>query len=600
MFDPTAHTRSSFHPQQPIDNTSDYEEEEDEEEMSPTTNNNETHPYGDIGYDEQQDNTQQHQYYYNDIFSGDDDFENTPAESRISNPYTSTVAEKAKQKVLLMMKKMGYKQGEGLGKHGQGSTSALEPTTNQGRGGLGSNNNNSGGVNAHYTSNLPEHFTIQRHEPDLTDYPHREDVHWLTSDDNNINDNSSIYNIVRSDNTTLDLSFSQSNGQKYIEMNLSPFCNTQLVHQIFELKTQFDGVEDKLFNDARYRSNPYERIGRSIFQNRAAIKLANIDRISNLTSEDGLPRLPEENGILYFADICAGPGGFTEYLYYRYKTEKAKGWGFTLKSKKDDWKLNRFNPESPHDNFEVYYGEDGTGDITKNENIRALSKLIDQGTNGRGVALVTGDGGFSVHGVENSQEYLTHQLVLCQMITALMILRKGGAFVCKLFDLNTWFSCSLMFILHQNFDNMTIVKPFSSRPANSERYVICKGLKKRQPSILNYLFDANIKLSNRENIKSLVDCSVMENDEKFSTFMRESNDRIASGQVSFLQKIKNAVEDKYLEIQEKQNKMRDLCLQEWNLPNPQKVKDGKPKRKRNDGDGGNKQQKSNYYAPSNY
>ena len=36
------------------------------------------------------------------------------------------------------------------------------------------------------------------------------------------------------------------------------------------------------------------------------------------------------NDLLYFADICAGPGGFTEYMLYRTKWH-AKGYGFTLK-----------------------------------------------------------------------------------------------------------------------------------------------------------------------------------------------------------------------------------------------------------------------------
>ena len=37
------------------------------------------------------------------------------------------------------------------------------------------------------------------------------------------------------------------------------------------------------------------------------------------------------NELLYFADICAGPGGFTEYMLYRTKWH-AKGYGFTLRS----------------------------------------------------------------------------------------------------------------------------------------------------------------------------------------------------------------------------------------------------------------------------
>ena len=37
------------------------------------------------------------------------------------------------------------------------------------------------------------------------------------------------------------------------------------------------------------------------------------------------------NELMFFADICAGPGGFTEYMLYRTKWH-AKGYGFTLKS----------------------------------------------------------------------------------------------------------------------------------------------------------------------------------------------------------------------------------------------------------------------------
>jgi len=36
------------------------------------------------------------------------------------------------------------------------------------------------------------------------------------------------------------------------------------------------------------------------------------------------------NDLLYFADICAGPGGFSEYILWR-KKWKSKGFGFTLK-----------------------------------------------------------------------------------------------------------------------------------------------------------------------------------------------------------------------------------------------------------------------------
>ena len=52
------------------------------------------------------------------------------------------------------------------------------------------------------------------------------------------------------------------------------------------------------------------------------------------------------------------------------------------------------------------------------------------------------DGGFSVEGQENIQEILSKQLYLCQFLVAMSIVRTGGHFVCKVFDLFTPFRYS--------------------------------------------------------------------------------------------------------------------------------------------------------------
>jgi cap1 methyltransferase len=64
--------------------------------------------------------------------------------------------------------------------------------------------------------------------------------------------------------------------------------------------------------------------------------------------------LSSSSSLLYFADICAGPGGFTEYVLWR-KGWKAKGVGFTLRNA-NDFKLNDFYAASP-ESFEAYYGK---------------------------------------------------------------------------------------------------------------------------------------------------------------------------------------------------------------------------------------------------
>lgn len=59
------------------------------------------------------------------------------------------------------------------------------------------------------------------------------------------------------------------------------------------------------------------------------------------------------NELLYFADVCAGPGGFSEYVLWRKKWE-SKGFGFTLKGP-NDFKLEDFFA-GPPETFEPHYG----------------------------------------------------------------------------------------------------------------------------------------------------------------------------------------------------------------------------------------------------
>ena len=79
--------------------------------------------------------------------------------------------------------------------------------------------------------------------------------------------------------------------------------------------------------------------------------------------------------------------------------------------------------------------------------------------------------GISVEGEENIQEILTKQLVMCQFACALSILRRGGHFVCALFDAYTPFTVGLIYLLHRSFERVCLFKPVTSRPTNSERSV---------------------------------------------------------------------------------------------------------------------------------
>ena len=82
--------------------------------------------------------------------------------------------------------------------------------------------------------------------------------------------------------------------------------------------------------------------------------------------------------------------------------------------------------------------------------------------------------GFSVDGQENLQEVLSNRLYLCQFLMALAVVRTGGHFVCKLFDVFTPYSVGLIYLMYKAFHQVAIIKPVTSRPANSERYIQVK------------------------------------------------------------------------------------------------------------------------------
>ncbi len=71
-----------------------------------------------------------------------------------------------------------------------------------------------------------------------------------------------------------------------------------------------------MYQKIRAKANLFERVSRGPFLSRAAMKMANLDTILNFEltqpkSPDGLPSIGP-NSLFYFADVCAGPGGFTE------------------------------------------------------------------------------------------------------------------------------------------------------------------------------------------------------------------------------------------------------------------------------------------------
>jgi 23S rRNA U2552 (ribose-2'-O)-methylase RlmE/FtsJ/DNA-directed RNA polymerase subunit E'/Rpb7 len=113
-----------------------------------------------------------------------------------------------------------------------------------------------------------------------------------------------------------------------------------------------------------------------------------------------------------------------------------------------------------------------SGDLVSDEDRQVFKSSIDEAD------LVTADGGFDRDKTSSDFEELdTAKLILAEVIMALEIQAQGGAFVLKIFDMATKFTVDLISILAYCYENVSIIKPKSSRPANSEKYVVCTGFK---------------------------------------------------------------------------------------------------------------------------
>ena len=89
--------------------------------------------------------------------------------------------------------------------------------------------------------------------------------------------------------------------------------------------------------------------------------------------------------------------------------------------------------------------------------------------------LVTGDGGFDFSSDFNNQESHISNLLFAQMAFALVMQKQGGNFILKIFDSFMHHTVDLLYILSSFYEKVSIVKPHTSRYANSEKYVVCKG-----------------------------------------------------------------------------------------------------------------------------
>jgi 23S rRNA U2552 (ribose-2'-O)-methylase RlmE/FtsJ len=156
------------------------------------------------------------------------------------------------------------------------------------------------------------------------------------------------------------------------------------------------------------------------------------------------------------------------------------------------WKQsNHFLLNNPE--VHIINGADGTGDIYKPENIHFLNNEMRQVGEGNkecsGAHLITADGGFDFSVEYNYQEQSSCKLIFSQILAAIKCQRIGGTFICKFFDINLYFTVEMLYLLYSVYETVTIYKPFTSRIANSEKYIICSNFRGIDSILCETLFD---------------------------------------------------------------------------------------------------------------
>jgi len=169
--------------------------------------------------------------------------------------------------------------------------------------------------------------------------------------------------------------------------------------------------------------------------------------------------------------------GFTRVQKKKRKNNNKKYKIYTISLNKDlpqyrSYNLPSYNKCVINKNVCVTYGKNNTGDINNLDNIHYVSHLVGDD----GCYLVTADGGFDEGTDFNNKEQLHYYLILNEIYANICLQKINGIFILKVFDIFTDTSIHLLYLLNLIYKEIYVYKPKTSRPTNSEKYIICKHL----------------------------------------------------------------------------------------------------------------------------
>ena len=261
-----------------------------------------------------------------------------------------------------------------------------------------------------------------------------------------------------------------------------PSISNSLSYYLCDIKEKINMYEKEWDNYKKY-TNPYEYIHTPIpYKKKCISKYKPLSRsyfkMLEISQSFGLHI--HYNPINTF-HLAEGPGGFIEAICKLRNNKEDRYTGITILDDNDNnipsWKKSEhFLNENK--NVFIETGLDKTGDILKIENFDYCVNKY-----GSSMDLITGDGGFDFSTNFNNQEQDMTKLLFAQVCFAVCMQKREGSFVLKIFDSFLSSTVDIMYILCSFYKKVYITKPQTSRYANSEKYIVCKG----------FIFDNNLK-----------------------------------------------------------------------------------------------------------
>jgi len=307
-----------------------------------------------------------------------------------------------------------------------------------------------------------------------------------------------------------------------IDASVPPiYCDLDMYNTLIKLRKVFNNI------------NPFEQIGKSIFTYKDAVKLADIDSVHHVSGKIFTFDNKTSSQAFTFCDVAGGPGGFTQYMQYRFPI--GKGYGVTLRHATLDWDEKNLDMTR----FTTFYGTNKTGNLYNNWQA-FIDFVVERET--LGVDLVTCDAGV------NNDEFLSSRLLLLQALVGIGCSKVNGNCVIRVFDTVTDVSAQIIFVLAQCFHHILIFKPVMSRPAEPERYVICIGRKQEVQSYYQLLLGAANSYKERIYLSSVFAETLPVN---FEQWLVQSNTLSINDQIQALEntsEVEQYDRDKFLVI----------------------------------------------------